>query len=583
MSVGKSALNRSELTQTARVVEIGLERLKPHDASSLRVSRLAFVDDLVVCSEEDRQRIVVLAPDLSRVLHVIEVPALGAIGTDGLGHLVVACGSVVQVWSKSFSIESFVDVGPLTPSHISPSKRGGFYVTDPEQGVFLWDGAGPGLGHIYSAEPDFAPRATSELSDGRIVVVDGSRHVARVLHPGREEIDVIGLAADPGSSKGRLFGPKDVCAADDGGFFIADTWTHQILRYSQDLKRSTFHGEANSIGSRSGRLNAPMAVAYRPGAIACGDRNGRIILVRGNGDVKQYGSPDTDRRSFYGPRGLALSGDNVIVADTYNNRLVRFPISAIGGPSVPMRKLDLNVTLSWPRAAVAAHGVLWICDARNSRVLCAMENRVKPIRITLNGRIIPLVDPHTIHATPSGVLITDTAGQVIEIYPSGQVVRAWSATDAPFQIGANGPFLADAHDADLDHLGRLWIADTRANAIVVLNPDGTVHGRITEVVLQGVNRPLRGPRSVRVYRDVVLVCDSGNQRVLLLNSRGRVMSAVDSGNLPPSLGSLEWPRDALMLPDGSILISDYGNSRLVRVPPHSGAIFGTAVPQRAEG
>lgn len=90
---------------------------------------------------------------------------------------------------------------------------------------------------------------------------------------------------------------------------------------------------------------------------------------------------------------------------------------------------------------------------------------------------------------------------------------------------------------------------------------------------------LRFPRDVDIARDGIVVTDSGNNRVLLVNAVGVVTTVAGTGDAGFSgdggdAGDAELanPNGAAVEADGDILIADYDNRRIRRV---SGGVIST--------
>ena len=162
-------------------------------------------------------------------------------------------------------------------------------------------------------------------------------------------------SSSAGSTATTLSGPNTAVVDSQGNLYVSDYNNHRVLKYSAPLTSS-------------------MAAS----------------VVLGQVDFTSHlpnkGGAFPDARSLYGPIGLAVdSADNLYVADTVNNRVLKYaaPVTTnqaaalvIGQPSPTA--LDCNAGGSSPTAstvcvpaglAVDSVGNLYVADMYNSRVL----------------------------------------------------------------------------------------------------------------------------------------------------------------------------------------------------------------------
>jgi hypothetical protein len=130
--------------------------------------------------------------------------------------------------------------------------------------------------------------------------------------------------------------------------------------------------------------------------------------------------------------------------------------------------------------------------------------------------------------------------------------------------------VADVHDADIDRHGNLWVADTARSRIVCFDQEGRQLNEIKALRIPTGSEvsPLKSPRSVQVVSgSQLLVCDTGNHRVLLLDCDGEVRGWY-GGARGLARGHLSYPRFA-RLNKQRLLISDFSNNRVLDLPQES--------------
>lgn len=150
-----------------------------------------------------------------------------------------------------------------------------------------------------------------------------------------------------------LFGPRGARVTPDGTLVVVDTGHHRVLVWNQ--------------------------VPTEDGAPA--------DLVLGQPTFEREGrnaQGDTTDRTMNAPTGVALCGDGLIVADTWNNRVLIWhqrPTRSGQAADVILGQLDGAGmtpnrggepgpdTLHWPTQALLVDGKLLVCDVGNRRVL----------------------------------------------------------------------------------------------------------------------------------------------------------------------------------------------------------------------
>ena len=188
-------------------------------------------------------------------------------------------------------------------------------------------------------------------------VADPANHVVRLLidntevaFAGAGSLAVAGDGPDP--AKAQLAGPYAVAIGDvsKNGFqvtgfdvYIADTFGHQVRKAKvsipsidnptgvQTAVMSTIAGDgtfgyAGDQGSAAtAKLNSPYGIAWDPKRkfIYVADTlNNRVRWIDGGGIIRTLIAAPLSQ-----PRGLAVNGDGLYIADTYNNVVRRFDLN----------------------------------------------------------------------------------------------------------------------------------------------------------------------------------------------------------------------------------------------------------------
>lgn len=189
--------------------------------------------------------------------------------------------------------------------------------------------------------------------DGHLVFVDMTAHVVRRVDAGSGVISTVAGTGEPGFSgdggaatEATLRQPHSLEIAADGAVLIADIGNHRIRRIDPDSGRiDTFAGTGEQAAPASGRpltetpLNGPRALAFDE----AGDRRelyltlreGNLVLridmqaggvehVAGSGRFGWSGDGgDARQADLAGPKGIAVRGDEVFIADTESHTVRR--------------------------------------------------------------------------------------------------------------------------------------------------------------------------------------------------------------------------------------------------------------------
>ncbi|MFG2375087.1 NHL repeat-containing protein [Streptomyces sp. NPDC048504] len=159
--------------------------------------------------------------------------------------------------------------------------------------------------------------------------------------------------------------------------------------------------------------------------------------------------------------------------------------------------------------------------------------------------------------TRSGsVLVADTKNNRVLDLAGGTVVRTWGRTDAHTE---STPRLWHPHTATQRPDGSVLVAEGRGNRVLSLGDPGTLtvlRGRCDMAATELIQP--RGAHFTGPGR--VLVADCHNDRVLEVTPTGKVTRVLPGGATAD--GTLDWPRFALALPDGT-LVADGRRGRLL--------------------
>jgi DNA-binding beta-propeller fold protein YncE len=198
---------------------------------------------------------------------------------------------------------------------------------------------------------------------------------------------------------------------------------------------------------------------------------------------------------------------------------------------------ELNTPLD---VAVAPNGRIFVADAGNGRVqVFSRWGRQKGF---LGGEEISFTYPNTVAVDAYGQVYVGefNAGQIRVFSPKGELLRTFDSRTA-------GVSLAPL-DLAVDAAGRVFVAD-RQGAICVLDKKGLLRQRFDRI--EGASPDtLSYPNGIAVdAAGNILVADSGNQRVLLLSAKGKLLKEIQGGGMTHPRGVGFFGEDYIVAAD----------------------------------
>jgi YYY domain-containing protein len=201
--------------------------------------------------------------------------------------------------------------------------------------------------------------------------------------------------------------------------------------------------------------------------------------------------------------GIAIAGDAMYVADTWNGRVQAFTTAGVLRASAG--------ELYGPRGvAIAPDGRVWVTDTGNHRVVSydplLQDRQSYGKRGTGSGEF---TSPIGIAAAPSGAIyVADAGNQRIQVLGPDGAFRG--AFPVPGWAGNAEPGLA------VDSDGTLYATDPPAGLVLALDPSGSVKRRMTT---DEAGRNFANPTGIAIDRKnrILYVVNSGNASVSKLS------------------------------------------------------------------
>jgi uncharacterized protein (TIGR03437 family) len=382
-----------------------------------------------------------------------------------------------------------------------------------------------------------------------------------------------------------------------GDLAVADTGNRRVLIFAAGDLLS--NGAPASVTFGADTLAGPAALAFDASArLYVADPLTNRVLQYANGAIVRV-LPALTR-----PSGLAVVGDDLVVADSGNHRLLVFrpnesAATAVFGQSGA--KLPSARSLASPAQLTAApDGTLFVADSGNHRVLAlprAGDFYAEAARVLgqddlthgapnlLEGREISTAGGIAVDVrrSPSPVYVADTANHRVLAWRDARFLREGRRADLvigqPDFATALASSLNRPAGLALDRDGNLFVADSGNHRVLrFLSPfEQPAAAAITADLVIG-QYLLNRPTGIALHPESgdLLVADTLNNRVLHFAAplasgmaATRVLGQVsfDESGRGLSSTTMTSPTDAAFDSDGRIYVADTGNSRVLVFGP----------------
>jgi tripartite motif-containing protein 71 len=162
----------------------------------------------------------------------------------------------------------------------------------------------------------------------------------------------------------------------------------------------------------------------------------------------------------------------------------------------------------------------------------------------LGASTASMSNPHDLKLSPDGryLLVSDVG--------NNRVLFLDPETLAP--LGHFGSDHQDGtHDVDFDAAGRLYVADTHNNRVMIYDLNGTEGIQVGEL-----SDRIRGPEGILIH---------SNGRIYVGGVWSNNVVAYREGKVVSELTGLSSPHDLELAPDGTLWLADSGNNRLLQL------------------
>jgi DNA-binding beta-propeller fold protein YncE len=409
------------------------------------------------------------------------------------------------------------------------------------------------------------PQAVAVGPDGNVYVGDQGSHLVQVFAPDGTPLRDVGT---PGTRPGELTAIAALGVAGDGTLLVADGGTNRVVRFDAGGGLlGSFGGSGTDIGRFHFGAGGGNDAAAGGGLAVSGD----VVYVvdTGNDRVLRFdftgghGAEIVPPGQLANPRGVAVRGTRMLVADDQHHRVAAFDTGGRLLASVGAGQGAGPGQLNFPYGvAMDAQGRVFVADDMNQRIVRystpATGYRYKARWGSYGTAPGQLAYPRGLAAGANGELyVANTGNDRIDVFDAGgQLLRSFGSSGR-----ATGQFDAPQGVA-ADSTGTRAVTDAVNGRIQLLAPDGAIAA--------AWGSPNPGPTilpdPVAVAFDAAgnaFVLDARRSKIVVFDrTTGQAVRAI--GSLGSGPGQLLAPAALAMDAAGNITVADAGNIRLAR-------------------
>ncbi len=249
------------------------------------------------------------------------------------------------------------------------------------------------------------------------------------------------------------------------------------------------------------------------------------------------------------PSGLETTTDGVVLADTGNDRVVKYRNDGSVAWSHGVHGFGNNGINNPRDVGVDGTGRVWVADTGNTSIV-RLNGSTGAFQKRFRGPTGDQIkSPIGITAVGNEIIVADAGALKIRIFDadSGNQVRTISQP-------ASGCTFSAFRDVTKDSAGNYYVANYTRNNVLKLSPSGAC---LDSFGVSGTgNGQFKNPYGVAVAGDLLYVADSNNNRVQVLTLDGTFVGAVGGHGGFDTPGTFSQLRRVAVAPDGDVWAAD---------------------------
>jgi DNA-binding beta-propeller fold protein YncE/signal transduction histidine kinase len=417
------------------------------------------------------------------------------------------------------------------------------------------------FGSFGSGDGQFnTPYGIAIDSSNNILVTDGSNSRVQKFDSSGNYVSQFGSF---GSGDGQFDNPSGISIDGSGNIYVADRTNNRVQKFDSS---GNYLSQFGSFGSGDGQFNNPAGLEFNTTSnqlFVADTNNNRVQAFDASGNfVYKFGENGSNSGQFNTPYDVTTnSGGNILVADSYNNRIQTFLNTssiAQGGFTGSVSGLTCGTTYHYRAFATNALGNAYGDDV--SFVACANISTLPPSSIKNNGANLN----GTLNGTGSFISAqgfqwgTSTSyGNTINNAPNNDVF--YNYTSQFGSAGSDDGQFTNPTQIAKDSSDNIYVVDSGNNRVQKFDNNGNYLSQFGSggsgdgqfampfgIVIDSINN--------------IYVADSGNSRIQKFNSSGGYVG--EFGSAGSGDGQFSFPTSMSLDSSGNIYVADTGNNRI---------------------